>query len=304
MQVVEKRKKGVYTLPVKELKGDQLKSLSSGLAQQVLGIISQGERYPKEIAKQLGVHEQKVYYHIRNLEKAGVIKVSREETRQGAVAKYYKLAEPAFIIKFLDLQEASKIPEANESELAPFIENGKLNATIVIGSPYSHGPERSRASDGYYGIDIALFLGTFIHYVPESRVKLDTEMRISDWKENLILLGGPAVNKVVERINQKLPIKFEKKGKWYIYSTLSKKRYNAAESGIVVEIGNPHAKGKKVLVIAGKGYSGTKAATLAFIRKFAEVQKGNKYNRKKKAKVVEGLDLNSDGIVDDVEFRE
>jgi len=34
------------------------------------------------------------------------------------------------------------------------------------------------------------------------------------------------------------------------------------------------------------------------------VQKGNKYNRKKKAKVVEGLDLNSDGIVDDVEFRE
>ncbi len=43
---------------------------------------------------------------------------------------------------------------------------------------------------------------------------------------------------------------------------------------------------------------------IAFIKHFNEIIKGNKNDPKIMAKVVEGVDLDSDGIVDDVEFLE
>ena len=64
----------------------------------------------------------------------------------------------------LILQETSKIGAYDEGIakfLEPFVKDGKLNSTIIIGSPQSHGPERARSNDGYYAIDIALFLGSF-----------------------------------------------------------------------------------------------------------------------------------------------
>ena len=79
MQVVKRTGKNVLSVSAKEIGGSQLKSISSDLAQKILKILSKGESYPKEIAKQLKMHEQKVYYHIRNLEKAGIIKILREE---------------------------------------------------------------------------------------------------------------------------------------------------------------------------------------------------------------------------------
>ena len=40
------------------------------------------------------------------------------------------------------------------------------------------------------------------------------------------------------------------------------------------------------------------------LKHFREITKGNVHNKKIKAKVVEGVDLDSDGIVDEIEFRE
>jgi len=57
-------------------------------------------------------------------------------------------------------------------------------------------------------------------------------------------------------------------------------------------------------LIAGKRHSGTRAVMIAFIKYFNEIIKGNKFNNKVTAKIVEGIDLNSDGIVDDIEILE
>jgi len=43
---------------------------------------------------------------------------------------------------------------------------------------------------------------------------------------------------------------------------------------------------------------------LAFIRYTDEIAKGNSLNNNVVARVVSGLDVNSDGLVDDVEFLE
>jgi hypothetical protein len=58
------------------------------------------------------------------------------------------------------------------------------------------------------------------------------------------------------------------------------------------------------LLIAGKRVMGTRAVMIAFLKKFNEIIKGNKFDNSIMAKVVEGVDLDSDGIVDDVEVLE
>ncbi|HIK00265.1 TPA: S-layer protein [archaeon] len=307
MYIVEKQSQKLLTLPAKEVKGKSLSVFGSELANRILKFLPEGPAYPKEIAQKLNVHEQKVYYHIKNFERNGLVRVARTENRQGAVAKYYELTEPAFVVRFSDLRETTKISATNENAqkfLDPFVKDGKLNCTIIIGSPQSHGPERARSNDGYYAIDIALFLGSYLsYYSPEPVVKLDTELRNGDLKQNIISLGGPIVNKITERMNAKMPVRFDYKTK-NIISKVSGKTYNADETGLVVKMPNPYSKGHWIIIVAGKRYSGTRAATIALTKHTEELAKGNKKDKKVFAKVVEGLDLNSDGIVDEIEFLE
>ena len=123
MFIAEKNQESLLTLPAKELKVRNFRSASSPLAEKILQELSVKESYPKELARTLKVNEQKIYYHIRNLEKAGIIKVVKKETKQGATANSYALTEPAFVIKFKNFETTSKIAQIrNESEfLEPFV---------------------------------------------------------------------------------------------------------------------------------------------------------------------------------------
>lgn len=185
MFVVKKQKNEVYSLPVKEISPRDSGIFSSELAVKILKLLVKEPMYPIELAKKLKVHEQKVYYHIRNFEKAGIVIVAKQETKQGAMAKYYKLVQPAFLIKFKELEETQKIGtlKSESAFLEPFIKDGQLNAVVIVGSPDPHGPDKARSRDGYYGIDLGLFLGTFLNYVPHLNVKLDTEVREEDLKK-------------------------------------------------------------------------------------------------------------------------
>ena len=77
----------------------KLKMILDRLSWKILVMLSEKEMYPLEIARKLGVHEQKVYYHVRKLARAGAITVVREEEKKGAIAKYYKTVSPAFGIE-------------------------------------------------------------------------------------------------------------------------------------------------------------------------------------------------------------
>jgi len=305
MFAVKKDKNGVYSLPIQEIRAEDANVLSSDLAIRILRLLVEKPMYPKEIARSLKVNEQKVYYHIRNFEKAGIVSVASQESKQGAMAKYYRLEHPGFVVLFKELEESSEVANLKSESpfLSPFIRDGQLDALFVVGSPDPHGPEKARSRDGYYGIDLGLFIGTFLNYVPTFSVRLDTEVKEAELKNNLILIGGPIVNSVTGRVNEHLPIKFDVEKK-LIESTISKKSYPNDEIGIVVLAKNPFNKEKSILVIAGKRYSGTRAAIIAFLKHFKELTAGNSHNSRLKARVVEGIDRDSDGIVDDVEFLE
>lgn len=287
--IVEEKNGKIYSLPASELD----KADFSDTAMRILHLLAKKPSYPKEIAAQLKMHEQRVYYHVRNLEKQGVIKVLRREERGGTFAKIYTLTKPSFFIKLRDFEKAEKIPKAANKFLEPFIVDGAFNARIVVGSPDPHGPERARSRDASYAIDLALFLGTFVSNATPS-VILDTEVR-EEAKENLIIIGGPVINRITRLINDKIPVRFDKNKN--IFSSLTKKTYRNDECGIIVKAENPFNKKSKILVVAGKRYSGTRAAVLALIKYFDNIQN-------KSAHIVLGLDSDYDGVVDDARILE
>ena len=150
-------------------------------------------------------------------------------------------------------------------------------------------------------MDFALFLGTFLNHIPKLNVRLDTEIREKELKENLIIFGGPVVNNITNKINNQLPIHFDGKK---IVSKISKKSYFSDENGIIIKTENPFNKNKKILLIAGKRHAGTRACIIAFLKNFKELTQGNTTNPKINAKVVEGIDMDSDGVVDEIEIKE
>lgn len=79
------------TQKVKEISimqdAQKLKMILDKLSWKILAMLFEEEMYPLEIARQLGVHEQKVYYHIRKLAKAGaiIVKKKRKEQQQNTI---------------------------------------------------------------------------------------------------------------------------------------------------------------------------------------------------------------------------
>ena len=141
MFVVEKKKNEMLSLPAQEIRAEHAKSFSSELAIRIMRLLAKKPMYPLELARELKVHEQKIYYHVRNLERINAIKVVKLEEHKGAVAKYYFADRPAFVIKLKDMVPSQKIQLKSESLfLEPFIRDGQLNALIVVGSPYAHFP--------------------------------------------------------------------------------------------------------------------------------------------------------------------
>jgi DNA-binding transcriptional ArsR family regulator len=285
------------------VKPTNLNVLNSELSLKILQELSKKPSCAMDIARKLKQHEQKIYYHLRRLEKAEVIALLRREERAGGFAKIYSVAHPFISVKLFDSEALDVKTKAKEMDFfKSFIKNGKLDTIIVVGSPNPHGEYGAQASDGSVAIDFALYLGSFLDSV-KPNYRLDTEMREEDLKNNLILIGGPKANILIDKINAKLPVYFDVKHEFNIVSTFSKTVYSGDDIGMVVKMKNPFDKTKEVLVLSGRRFKGTRAAVLSIVKHLKEVEKGNKHNGDI-ARIVIGIDKDSDGRVDDVEFLE
>lgn len=277
--------------------------LKSELSLKIIGELAKKPQCAMDVARKLKQHEQKIYYHIRRLEKAGIVKLDSREERAGALAKIYSVPQSYMTVKLFDGEYLTdkKTKPAKIDFLKSFVKDGKLDATIVIGSPDPHGKYGAQASDGSVAIDFALFLGTFLNDVTPN-YKLDTEIRDIDLKGNLILIGGPKANIMIDRLNSKLPVFFDPKRDFDIFSTNSRSTYSSEEVGIIVKMKNPYNKSREILILSGKGFKGTKAAIIAlmkYINKISRENSGDIF-----VKIVRGIDRDSDGKIDDVEFFE
>ncbi len=295
----------------------KLKMILNHLTWKILVMLSEEQMYPLEIARRIGIHEQKVYYHIRKLVKAGVIRVSREEEKKGATAKYYTPISQAFGIEFPQdyrLVRRSMSPDLNgqlEKFFKEFIsEEGSLDGKVVVGSPMPHGPFKTSARDGHYAAHLTFFLGQFVKMPQDFPIKLDVDVKAEKEEgSNLILVGGPGTNLLAQEVNESLQIKFnmQPSDKGFLLGGLMSKKtsqiYTADAVGVISKIINPWNRTKRVLVLAGNKAVGTKACVLALTNFWEKTLKtfegGDDF-----VCIVQGFDLDGDGKVDSVEILE
>ncbi|RLG99769.1 hypothetical protein DRO19_01385 [Candidatus Bathyarchaeota archaeon] len=314
--LVDKRFKAVKEIVIFD-DPQKLKIVLNRLTWKILLLLSKKEMYPMEISKKLGVHEQIVYYHIRKLVRAGVVRVVKEAEKKGAMAKYYRAAYPALGMELPFGERTTKKPlfpvldKKLESFLSPFItENGEFNGKIVVGSPEPHGPFKTVARDGHYAAHLALFLGQYVKLPENFVVNLDVDIKAEkEEKNNLLLVGGPGTNLITQEVNRYLPIYFNmKKSKHgFLFGGLVSKNtgevYTQDTVGLIAKIVNPWEKTKRIIVLAGNKAVGTKACVIAISKFWKEVLK-NYNGRRKFATVIQGFDLDGDGKVDSVEILE
>jgi DNA-binding transcriptional ArsR family regulator len=295
----------------------KLKMILGTLSWKILTMLSKEAMYPLEVARQLGVHEQKVYYHIRKLAQAGAITVEREEKKKGATAKYYKTVSPAFGIEFpkgyKTVQSISllNMDEKIQKFFSEFINaKGVLEGKIVVGSPTPHGPFKTSARDGHYAAYLTLFVGQFAKMPQDFAIKLDVDVKAEkEEKNNLILVGGPGTNLLTQEINEHLPIRFnmQSSDEGFLLGGLSSKKtgrvYTADAAGLIAKIVNPWDKTKRIVVLAGNKAVGTKACVLALTNFWKKTLQGYR-DKEPFAVAIQGFDLDGDGKVDSIEVTE
>lgn len=284
---------------------EALRAALNPLAWKILNLINEQPSYPNDIAKKLKVNEQNIYYHIRNLQKSGLIECISEEKKQGAVCKYFVPTAQAFGV------ELSSKKNEKEVEINPaikdfffeFIRKGTFDGSIVVGSPLPHGPHLTEAQDGHYAVHLAMFLGNLCGLRKNQFiVKLDTEVK-SEKKQNrnLILIGGPVTNMICTDVNKKMRVNFDWDKNWFIQ--VGKMRYLDENAGIIAKVKNPWDDTKSIIVLAGVRFIGTKACIIALTQHHEKILEN--YDRHKDFYcVVRGLDRDGDGQLDDIEILE
>lgn len=290
MMLIKENGKGIGC---KEI--DQFKALSDDRL-KILKYLGRRPAYAIEIAREIGLPPQITYYHIKVLERAGMIEFVDYEEKNGGVAKKYLAKAQSFAIVVDDDGWRETTPPSKKAPaiLEPFFENGVFDGLMVVGSPDPHGKHRARASE-LGMLELAMLFGRYAAPV-FPMYKLDTQASDGDRRKNLILAGGPKVNTFVAEVNSGLPVKFTKDNA-EIYSTLAGKAYSG-NIGLVERIKSPFAKGRSILVVGGLNQQGTRAAVLALVKHT------NEFKNEITARVVEGFDEDGDGLVDNVEFLE
>lgn len=278
---------------------------------RIISELITSEKCAKDLSRALGASEQVICYHLRQLEKAGLVRMEKTEKKRGATAKFYRAKRVAVAVvpksgRTHASQEGplSVLSESSARLLEPFISDGRFNGRIVLGSPDIHGIFRTGARCGDRAADLALFLGSLLPLTRASVVRLDTEISQSELLQNLFLVGNPRVNTVTMMLNEWLPATYELTGHDMIMSRVTGKSYTADYEGAIQVIDNPMNRNSRVVVLAGNSYAGTRAALLAFIKYTDEIARGNSFNTGVLARIVTGLDVDSDGLIDDVEFLE
>jgi DNA-binding PadR family transcriptional regulator len=295
----------------------RLKMILGRLSWRILVALSEKEMYSLELAKKLGIHEQKVYYYMRKLAKAGAIVVVKEEEKKGAVARYYKPTSSAYGIELPQEYKAIRrisllsMDRKIQEFFKEFVRQDEtFEGKIVVGNPTPHGPFKTSARDGHYASYLTFFLGQFVRMPDEFAIKLDVDVKAEkEERNNLILLGGPGTNVLTQEVNDSLPIRFNMQSSdegFLLGGLVSKKTsvaYTADTAGLVAKIANPWDSTKKVIVLAGNKAVGTKACVLA-LTNFWKKTLMNYHGGNTFGTVIQGFDLDSDGKVDSIEVLE
>lgn len=304
--LVERANGKVFSKPILILDPKNLSPALNSTAWKILKELSIKPSYPNELAKKMKMHEQKVYYHIKRLHKAGLIEIMKEEKKEGALCKYFFPTCSAFGIELSEEKHVTKEKKYKKLEefFHEFIKSGVFDGIIVVGSPLPHGPFLTAARDGHFAAQLSILLGNLCELPGKFVVNLDTEVKAEKAeKNNMILIGGPITNMITSDINEKLKIRFKWEATWKIFSNQTGNLYFDEDIGLIAKIRNPWDEKKAIIILAGLKFEGTRACIIALTEHFDKILK-NYEPKEEFFCLIKGLDRDGDGKFDDVEILE
>jgi hypothetical protein len=221
------------------------------------------------------------------------------ERRRGAVAAKYKLSADGVAVLFRRREGGSA---AVVSPLLDRLFSEGREVVMVLGSPEPHGPFRGRGRDHYLAAQLAYAIGASYGSRARLRVALDTDPKLDLSSTNIIVVGGPAANMVAARLNDSLPVRFDPERGFALVSRCSGRIYSDDNCGVVELVETP--EGGLALLLAGVHLPGTKAAFTALLKLGRRLAEPNAHDERFIAHVVEGVDADGDGEVDEVSLLE
>jgi DNA-binding transcriptional ArsR family regulator len=289
---------------------ERLAAATHPLAWRILTELQRRPDFASALARRLGIHEQKVYYHVNRLRKAGLLRTVREERRHGAVSRILAPTAEAFALVLPGTGRSVVRGEAPPSGpwqalFAGFHRRGVFDGYLVVGAPTAHGPFLTAARDAPYAAHLAFFLGR--HFAPPRgiSVRLDTEAKAEglEGNANLLVVGGPVANIVSLDLNPHLALRYEWEEVWRLESHATGRTYAGDAFGLLARVPSPWAKDRWIVTLSGVHVAGTLAAifglTEATEEVLAECEPETPFYR-----VVEGLDRDGDGRIDAVRVVE
>lgn len=280
------------------------KALSHPLRIKILKMLSEQVMYSQQIAEELNISQQLANYHIKVLKETGLVEEAKRVRLRRRMARLIKLSSEGFAILLKTREEHTEAIEKLPRFLVEIL-GREEKITLVLSNPEPHGRFMCRGKDHYMIIETVFKLGIISNRYDILNVKLDTEVTKEDLSSsNVILLGNPMVNMITYKINDILPIKFSIESGNNIVSTLSGKVYTEEVNGVIELISNPYNENLDLLLIAGKSTCGTIASIIALNRYPNKIADGNRYDNSVIAHVVEGVDLNCDNAIDEVNILE
>ena len=289
-----------------------IKILSNNIAWKIIELLSSKDMYPAQVAKELNLYDQTVYYYIRKLARIGAIEQVGTRLIRGGTARLYSASSPSFGLELegkAEKLESSNYIKVEKRKNIPYIlkefyENNSFSGLIVVGAPDPHGPYKSSSRDGHYAVHLSFYLGTLSESSTSGFiVKLDIDAKAEKDidNRNLILIGGPGTNIVTSEFNRYLQIKFNEDNYWSGLTDQSGRIFNMDNHGLIAKINNPYNKDKKILILAGVRSIGTKAAVIALTNYGSKIY-DNSSTDNQLALVVQGFDMNADGKIDHVDI--
>jgi DNA-binding transcriptional ArsR family regulator len=285
-------------LEAEKLSEQQLQALSDPIRLEILEELAEEPAYPSALTDRFDCSKQKLYYHFQKLEDADLIEEARKELVSGGKATFYSPTRKAY---FLALGEGEEfpLPETDSSVLDflnPLVDDSEVQGYVVAGSPDQHGPDQVRARDGHLTAEISFKLGNYARK-EEEMVRLDTDVvSEEEFDENLLIVGGVLTNVVAKKFNESFPAYFPSEEFPYRELRTPDNSYGAGDIGVITKTSNPEDREKSIFLVAGVREEGTKAAVKAF-SDLEQIVSG--YEAGQFYAVVKGLDLNSDGQIDD-----
>ena len=95
---------------------EAIKLLFSPKYAEILKMISEEEQSVYDIARKLDANSGSIYYHMKELEKHGLVKLVRQEIAGGVVKKYYRKAAMNFTFSVSDQANAAVASEIGIDE--------------------------------------------------------------------------------------------------------------------------------------------------------------------------------------------